>query len=102
MKGFIEFIRTRGVIGLAIGFLLGGAVSKLVSSLVNDIVNPIVGLFLGPAKNFTDLTIPLGSSPILIGQFMSNLLDFIIIAAIVYFIFKGLGLEKLDKKAKKE
>ena len=98
MKGFIEFIRTQGVIGLAIGFLLGGAVSKLVSSLVTDVINPIVSVILGPANDFTDLAIPLGEDPVMVGQFMSNLLDFIIIAAVVYFVFKGLGLEKLDKK----
>ncbi len=98
MKGFIKFIRTQGVVGLAIGFLLGGAVSKFVSSFVNDIVNPIVGLLLGPAKDFTDLVLKIGTAEILIGQFMSNLLDFVIIAAIVYFVFKGMGLEKLDQK----
>jgi large conductance mechanosensitive channel len=98
MKGFIKFIRTQGVVGLAIGFLLGGAVSKFVSSFVTDIINPTISALLGPAKKFTDMTIRLDGSEILLGQFLSNLLDFIIIAAVVYFIFKGLGLEKLDQK----
>jgi len=47
MSDFLDFIRKRGVMGLAIGFLLGGSVSRLVTSFVNDIVNPFVGLILG-------------------------------------------------------
>ena len=49
MKGFIDFIREQGVIGLAIGFILGGAVSKVVTSLVNDIISPVIGLGAGRA-----------------------------------------------------
>jgi len=99
MKGFVEFVRKQGVVGLAIGFLLGGAVSKIVSSLVEDIIAPILGLILGPAGVLADLSIKTGESSIKIGSFFSNLIDFVIIAAIVYFVFKGMGLEKLDKKS---
>ncbi|MBD3365733.1 large conductance mechanosensitive channel protein MscL [candidate division WWE3 bacterium] len=95
-KGFIEFIRKQGVVGLAIGFLLGGAVSKLVNSLVNDLINPIIGLVLGPVEALQDFTVAVGSSTIKVGSFVSNLLDFVIIAGVVYFVFKGLGLQKLD------
>ena len=72
--------------------------SKIVSSLVSDIVTPLIGLLLGPAKKFTEVTVSLGSATLMLGQFLANLLDFVIIAAIVYFVFKGLGLEKLDRK----
>ena len=41
MKGFLEFVREQGVVGLATGFILGGAVSKVVTSLVTDIINPV-------------------------------------------------------------
>ena len=40
MKGFLEFIRERGVLGLAIGFILGGSVTKVVSAFLADILNP--------------------------------------------------------------
>ena len=40
MRGFLNFIREQGVVGLAIGFILGGAISKLVAALVNDLINP--------------------------------------------------------------
>ena len=101
MEGFVEFIRKQGVVGLAIGFLLGGAVSKIVASFVEDIVSPFLGLILGPVGVFTDLSIKMGESYIRIGSFISNLIDFIIICAIVYFVFRGLGLERLDKKRDK-
>ena len=97
MKGFINFIREQGVVGLAIGFILGGAVSKTVASLVENIINPLIGLALGKI-NLVDKVFILGSSTIKYGAFISTIIDFIIIAAIIYFGFKMLGLEKLDKK----
>lgn len=101
MKNFINFIREQGVIGLAVGFILGGAVSKVVSSLVNDIINPLISILLGPNQTLSKWSVQLGSSQILIGNFLAVLVDFIVIAFVVYFIFKGLGIEKLDKKKQK-
>ncbi|OGC68791.1 hypothetical protein A2415_05460 [candidate division WWE3 bacterium RIFOXYC1_FULL_39_7] len=98
MKGFIEFIREQGVMGLAVGFILGGAVSKVVSALVTDIINPFVGLALGAVGNLKEAHWAVGSAKILWGDFVSVTVDFIIIAAVVYFGVKGLGLDKLDKK----
>ena len=100
MKNFIEFIRKQGVVGLAVGFILGGAVSKLVTSLVTDIVNPVLGFVLGAAGNLSSYVLTLGSVEIRWGSFVSALIDFAVIAAIVFFIFKGLGIEKLDAKKK--
>lgn len=93
LAGFIEFIRTQGVVGLAVGFILGGAVSKVVSALVNDIVNPILGYILGSTEGLKAMTL----GPILLGDFVAVLIDFLIIAAVVYFVVKGLGFDKLDK-----
>ncbi|MDD3491738.1 MAG: MscL family protein [Candidatus Pacebacteria bacterium] len=98
MEGFIDFIRKQGVIGLAIGFILGGAVSKVVSALVTDIINPILGLVLGAAEGLKAASFNLGSAQILYGDFISVIIDFLIIALVVYFGFKWLKLDKLDKK----
>lgn len=94
MEGFITFIREQGVIGLAVGFILGGAVSKLVASLVEDIINPIIGLIFGSSSGLAAMSIGVVN----LGAFVAVLIDFIIIAAVVYYIFKGLGLDKLDVK----
>ncbi len=97
MKGFIDFIRERGVVGLAIGFILGGAVSKTVASLVEDIINPLIGLALGKI-DLADRAFTLGSASIQYGSFISAIINLVIVAAFVYFSFKMLRLEKLDKK----
>lgn len=98
MKGFLDFIREQGVVGLAVGFILGGAVSKLVSSLVADIINPLIGIVLGKAQGLTEASFRLGSAKILIGNFIAVLIDFAVIALVVYFGVKLLKLDQLDKK----
>lgn len=97
MKGFIDFIREQGVVGLAVGFILGGAVSKTVSSLVENVINPLVGLALGKVS-LSDKMLTIGSASLKYGAFISTLIDFLIIAAVVYYGVKLIGLDKLDKK----
>lgn len=101
MRGFIEFIREQGIIGLAVGFILGGAISKVVSSLVTDIVNPVIGIALGAAGDLKSAALTIGSVKIMWGSFVNSAIDFTVIALIVYFGVKGLGLDKLDKKKEK-
>lgn len=101
MHGFIDFLREQGVIGLAVGFILGGAVSNVVAALVEDIINPIIGLILGGTSALSGMSIHIGSVEIMIGNFIAVLIDFAIVAAVVYFGFKKLGLDKLDKKKAK-
>ncbi len=98
MKGFADFIREQGVVGLAVGFILGGGVSKVVTSLVGDIINPILGIVLGAAGNLSDAVIKIGPATIKYGSFVNVLIDFLVIAAVVYFGVRSLGLDKLDKK----
>jgi large conductance mechanosensitive channel len=98
MKGFINFIREQGVVGLAVGFILGGAVSKLVSAIVTDLVNPLVGFALGSIVNFKDAYLKVGSAKLMYGDLIGTLIDFIIIALVVYFGVKLLKLDKLDKR----
>lgn len=101
MKGFIAFIREQGVVGLAVGFILGGAVSKVVSALVEDIISPLLGIVLGGAKELSDASIKIGAVKIMWGHFFNVLIDFVVIAAVVYFVVKGLKLDKLDKQKEK-
>lgn len=96
--GFMNFIREQGVMGLAIGFILGGSVSKVVTSLVQDIIYPILGILLGATDGLAKASFKIASIEIMWGHFVSVLLDFVIIALVVYVGFKVLGLDKLDKK----
>ena len=98
MKGFIDFIRERGVVGFAVAFILGGAITKLVASLVTDIVNPILSVILSKTKSLETMAFKIGPSKIMWGHFVSSCIDFLIISLVVYIIFRGLGLEKIDRK----
>jgi large conductance mechanosensitive channel len=98
MKGFLDFVREQGVVGLAVGFILGGAVSKLVSALVEDIISPILSIGLSNIENLKEAYIQIGSAKIMWGDFLNVLIDFVIIALVVYFGVKFLKLDKLDKK----
>ena len=98
MKGFIDFIREQGVVGLAVGFILGGAVSKVVSALVTDIINPILGLALGKVGGLKEAFFSIGSAKVMYGDLISVAIDFTVIALVVYFGVKLLRLDKLDKK----
>lgn len=98
MKGFINFIREQGVVGLAVGFILGGAISKVVASLVTDVINPILGVILGATGELKDIAIKVGSVKIMVGSFINTMIDFMVIALVIYYGVKMLGLDKLDKK----
>ena len=99
MQDFIDFMREKGVIGLAVGFLMGGAISKLVGAFVEDLVNPLVGLLLGKLGDLGAASSVIGAATLKWGDFVSTFIDFAVIAFIIYFVFRWLGLEKLDKKA---
>lgn len=102
MKGFLNFIREQGVVGLAVGFILGGAISKVVASLVSDIINPILGIILGVTKGLEAAYFKLGPAKVMWGHFLGGVVDFLVIALVIYFGVKGLGLDKLDKAKTEE
>lgn len=98
MKGFLRFIREQGVVGLAIGFIMGGAISSVVSAFVDDIVNPLVSAFFKGVDSLAEASFTVGSAQILWGDFVAVMIDFFIIAIVVYLMFKVLHLERLDEK----
>ena len=97
LKGFIEFIRTQGAVGLAVGFILGKAVSDVVASIVKDLINPIIGIILSNIGDLSELSFSIYSANITYGNFISVVINFIIVALVVYYGVKNLGLDKLDK-----
>jgi len=90
MGDFIEFLKTFGVIGLAIAFVIGQAASQLVTSFVTDIINPFIGLFL-PAGSLNAVKITIGNSTFLVGHLIANIINFLIIALIVFLAYKQLS-----------
>ncbi len=97
MKGFLDFIREQGAIGLAVGFILGGAVSDLVKSIIDNLINPILGIVLNKVDGLEAATFGFFGATIKYGALISTLINFCVIAAVVYFGVKKLKLDKLDK-----
>ena len=98
MKGFLDFIRSQGAIGLAVGFILGGAVSDLVKSIVTNVINPILAIVLGIFGDITHGSFTFYGAIIEYGALINASINFLVIAFVVYFGVKKLGLDKLDKK----
>lgn len=104
VDGFVTFIRTQGVVGLAVGLVLGGAVTIMVKSLIENVVMPPVGLILGSSEGLKGLTVNLGRSSnghdaiLHYGLFLNDLINFLVIALVVYLVVHMLGFDKLDKK----
>jgi large conductance mechanosensitive channel len=96
--GFISFLKEYGIIGLAIAVIIGAAVGKLVSALVADIIMPVVTFFI-PGGNWREAVLTFGPVILKIGDFIGALLDFVIIALVVYLIARWiLKEEKVAKK----
>jgi large conductance mechanosensitive channel len=87
---FMDFIGKTGVLGLAIGFIMGTYIGQVVSALVNDIIMPIPGA-LAPSGDWQKavVTLPIGNGMnFKIGDFMSVIIDFLIVAVVIFFIAK--------------
>lgn len=100
LKEFKEFAVKGNVIDLAVGVIIGGAFGKIVSSLVGDLVMPVIGLIVG-GVNFTSLSVLLKpatdrSPEVLLkyGQFLQNVLDFVIVALAVFAMVKAVNALK--------
>lgn len=98
MKGFIEFVRTQGVVGLAVGIILGGSVGELVKSLIDNIINPILGILLNQANGLKEASFMMAGATIKYGALINSVINFAVIALVVYYGVKKLGLDRLDKK----
>ena len=92
---FIEFINKYGVVGLAIGFIIGSASKDLVNALVADILMPII-LFFVPGGNWREATIAIGPVVLALGHFVGALLDYLIIAFIVFFLMRQIKKTNLN------
>ena len=99
---FMAFIGKAGVLGLAIGFIMGTYVGKVVSALVQDIIMPIPGAFIPGGqwqKAMVSLPIDQGMN-FAVGDFVSVIIDFLIVAVVVFFIAKY-GEKAMEKASAK-
>ncbi len=94
---FKEFIARGNVVDLAVGVIIGSAFGKIVTSLVNDILMPIIGVILG-GINFTSLTLKFKDATISYGNFIQNVIDFLIVAFCIFMFVKTINLLTRRKK----
>ena len=110
IKEFKEFAMKGNVMDMAVGVIIGGAFGKIVSSLVSDVLMPVISLVTG-GIDFTNLFVNLsgdeklatlaaaqeaGASVFAYGQFIQNIVDFLIVALCIFLMLKGIN--KLNRK----
>jgi large conductance mechanosensitive channel len=92
---FKEFAMKGNVMDLAVGVIIGGAFGKIVASLVGDLIMPLIGLMIG-GVNFANLQVQIGDAVIKYGAFLQNVVDFLIIAFVIFLVIKAVN--RLRKK----
>lgn len=90
LKEFREFAVKGNVIDMAVGVIIGGAFGKIVTSLVNDMVMPTLGIILA-GVDFKELSVAVGDSQIKYGLFIQSVVDFLIIALVIFLAIKQIN-----------
>ena len=102
LKEFKEFISKGNVLDLAVGVVMGSAFSAIVTSLVNDIIMPLVGLLIG-GIDFTGMHATVKDANIMYGNFIQNIVNFLIIALSIFVFIKFINrLTRKNEKQKEE
>ena len=90
-KGFVNefkaFLAKYGVLGLAVAFILGVYLGALVKALVGDLILPVIGL-VNPSSNLTSLAVLFRGQTFAVGDFLNNVITFIIVALVIFVIVK--------------
>ncbi len=89
---FVVFLNKHKVVGLAVAFIIGGAATKLVTAIVSDLIMPIIAV-LTPAGDWRQAILEIGPIKFMIGDFAGALIDFIIVAIVVFMIVKYVAKE---------
>ena len=98
--GFKKFVAKGSVMDLAVGVIIGAAFKAIVDSLVADLLMPLIGIFAGK-DTFASLTFTVGGAVFQFGNFISAILNFFIMALVMFLIVRALGRVK-EKFAKQE
>lgn len=101
-SGFVEFLRERAVVGLAVGFVLGTQIQTVVKQLISSFINPAFQLLFSGNKALSDRTFTLHfnnrHANFGWGALAYAIIDFLFVAFSIYFVIKFFRLDKLDKK----
>ena len=89
MKEFKEFISRGNVMDMAVGIIIGGAFTAIVTSLVEDIITPIIGMIGG--FDFSSFVVTVNNSNIAVGKFINAVINFLLIALVLFSIIKAMN-----------
>ena len=98
LKEFKEFVMRGNVLDLAVAVIIGGAFGKIISSLVDDILMPLIGLVMG-GVNFSGLSFTVGDAVVTWGNFIQTIVDFLIVAFVIFLIVKSANAVKREEPA---
>ena len=87
VKEFMEFLKNYQVIGLAVAVIIGAAAGKMVTAMVNDIIMPVIAVII-PGGDWKTSVLEIGPVKFLVGDFVGAVIDFIVIALVIYLIVK--------------
>lgn len=90
LSEFKAFIARGNVMDMAVGVIIGGAFSSITTSLINDIVMPVLGIFTS-SVSFAELSVTVGPAVITYGNFIQAVLNFLIMAFVVFCLVKALN-----------
>jgi len=99
LREFREFAIKGNVVDLAVGVIIGTAFGKIVSSLVADLIMPLIGAMIG-GIHYENLFIQVGQAKIMYGKFLENVVDFVIIAFVIFLMVKAIN--HFRRKAEQE
>jgi large conductance mechanosensitive channel len=84
---FMEFLKNYQVIGLAIAVIIGAAAGKMVTAMVTDIIMPVIAV-LTPGGDWKLSVLQVGPVKFMVGDFVGAIIDFVIVAIVIYLIVK--------------
>ena len=97
MKEFKEFALKGNVMDMAVGVIIGGAFSAIITALIENIINPIIGLAF--QTDFSQVVIHMGSVDLGIGAFISAVINFILMALVLFTLVKSINkLKAMNEK----
>jgi large conductance mechanosensitive channel len=96
-KEFMDFLQKYQVIGLAVAFVIGTAATKLVNSTVSDIIMPIIAVIV-PGGNWREAVLQIGPLKFLVGDYVGAIIDFVIIALVIFILVKYIMKGDTSKK----
>ncbi len=103
VKAFLKFINRGSVVDLAVAVIIGAAFSLIITSLVNDIIMPLIGIITG-GIDFSGLAVKVGSATVAYGKFIQAIINFLLVAIVVFLIVEAYNKarDRFEKKKEEE